>query len=196
MNDPLYNHPSWRCGEGYNHPSQRCGKGANKSPCIGTGAGDSSKADGGTSKADNSVDKRSDKDGDKSERGKKFEKELDEQPYLERVVSGIIQSRLGLTSKVVSCRKGSEEGVTENGGGEVKVEDSDGSGKDKQIRKDTSDRTTDEKLWRIDSSSSATSEKRSDDIDCTECNLSRPIPSPKDLVMYLHALSYKVISLS
>ena len=30
------------------------------------------------------------------------------------------------------------------------------------------------------------------DADCTECQLSRPDPSPSDLVMFLHALSYKV----
>jgi hypothetical protein len=30
------------------------------------------------------------------------------------------------------------------------------------------------------------------DPDCTECQLSRPAPSPEDLVMYLHAHSYKV----
>ena len=32
------------------------------------------------------------------------------------------------------------------------------------------------------------------DPDCTECQLSRPDPSPQDLVMYLHAMSYKVSS--
>ena len=31
------------------------------------------------------------------------------------------------------------------------------------------------------------------DADCTECQLSRPDPSPSDLVMFLHALSYKVL---
>ena len=31
-----------------------------------------------------------------------------------------------------------------------------------------------------------------EDPDCTECGIMRPDPTPKELVMYLHALSYKV----
>ncbi len=30
------------------------------------------------------------------------------------------------------------------------------------------------------------------DADCSECHMFRPDPSPSDLIMYLHALSYKV----
>lgn len=32
------------------------------------------------------------------------------------------------------------------------------------------------------------------DPDCTECQMSRPDPTPSDLVMFLHALSYKVLN--
>ncbi len=32
----------------------------------------------------------------------------------------------------------------------------------------------------------------SEDADCSECHMFRPDPSPSDLLMYLHALSYKV----
>ena len=45
---------------------------------------------------------------------------------------------------------------------------------------------------RLEPGSSSKEADTSFDPDCTECHLCRPDPSPRDLVMYLHAISYKV----
>ena len=45
---------------------------------------------------------------------------------------------------------------------------------------------------RLESGTSPKEVDTSFDPDCTECRLCRPDPSPEDLVMYLHAISYKV----
>ena len=183
INDPLYNHPAWRS-------SRRSAGGAG------------TEGDGGSSSSE---------------------------PYLESVVSEIVQSKFAESAKKTggdaereetakdvgtSSREGTGRTEAARGGGKMSDVDSQEDIKDQQRSSKDIDKIEEEQSEKVEversvRSKSLESSKERDvikdkegapmaeegnsyDPDCTECRLSRPHPSPQELFMCLHALSYKV----
>lgn len=128
---------------------------------------------------------------------------------MERVVSAIVKSRFAHEEEAGEHEGHGGDGGKRSGGGEDIEETEEGQGgKEEQAvgkreqEKEEADGKIEEDYPDPDtlsppSSKTVTSSQSSSsdalyDPDCTECQLSRSPPSPEELVMYLHALSYKV----
>ena len=165
MNDPLYNHPVWQNLRGKGAVAE-LEKGIAKDETRGNGEG--------------------------GERGTETASEI----AMEHIVKQIIQSKF--TSS--SCASGptssgsvKNSSPPESGGEEGEASVGQGQGACTSIPPDSEKEGT--KPCTATPQTPVGHSVPARDPDCTECRQLRDDPLPTDLVMYLHALSYKVVDL-
>ena len=166
MNDPLYNHPVWR------------GK-------TGGGSATSEEVKVAGEQRLQPLEDPDSKEGLSKEKGS-------ETSQMESIVNEIIRSKFEASDLQVETQtRGKQQNLEEvsTSRGDVAIREL-ASTKQENLKEVCSEETGEA------ASVSLLEEATHIDPDCTECGTARSDPLPSELVMYLHALSYKVCNYS